>query len=110
MFKQSSYVKLRVAAPRDSAERIREVLGEAGAGVQGSYDFCSFTYPVSGHFRPLKGARPALGRVGELETVAEEIIEVLCHKDKVKEAIKALRLAHPYEEPAIDIIPRLELE
>ncbi|OGH72205.1 MAG: hypothetical protein A2921_03710 [Candidatus Magasanikbacteria bacterium RIFCSPLOWO2_01_FULL_43_20b] len=110
MLRESEFVKIRVTVPRgEVAEKVRQVLGEAGAGVQGNYDNCSFSYPVVGRFRPLAGANPAIGSVGKLEEVEEEMIEMLCHKDKVEEVIAALKKAHPYEEPAIDIIPRLEV-
>lgn len=108
--RESKLVKIRVAVPAGFADKIRAALGESGAGQQGNYDHCSFSYPVTGRFRPLPGANPALGEVGKLEEVAEEIIEMLCHQDKVKAVITELKAVHPYEEPAIDIIPRFELE
>jgi len=109
MLKQSDFVKIRTAVPADSAEKVRKALGEAGAGVQGNYSYCSGSIESVGRFLPLEGANPAIGKQGEFEEVEEEIIEMLCHKDKVEEVIKALKQAHPYEEPAIDILPRLEV-
>ncbi len=110
MFKESSFVKLRIVVPVSQANEIRQVLGAAGAGVQGHYDFCSFSFPVTGQFRPNEGAKPALGTIGKIETVAEEVIEVICERTLVASVVAAVRRAHPYEEPAIDIIPRLEIE
>ena len=43
-----------------------------------------------------------------MEFVEEEKLEVVCNVDKVKDAISALRRTHPYEEPAIDIVPLLD--
>ncbi|MFA4830679.1 MAG: hypothetical protein WC862_03650 [Patescibacteria group bacterium] len=110
MLNQSNYLKIKVTVPVDSADKVRQALGEAGAGKLGNYDFCSFSYPVKGRFRPLEGANPAIGKVGDLEEVKEECIECICHKNILTEAISALKKAHPYEEPAIDIIPRYEIE
>lgn len=85
-------------------------MGDAGAGVQGNYSHCSGSYLSTGRFTPLTGANPAIGQIGKPEEVQEEIIEMLCHVDKVAEVIKALKSAHPYEEPAIDIIQRLDIK
>ncbi|MBI4992839.1 MAG: hypothetical protein HZC26_01720 [Candidatus Magasanikbacteria bacterium] len=110
MLRESEFVKIRVTVPSgEAAEKVRQALGSAGAGAQGNYENCSLSYPVIGRFKPLAGANPAIGSVSKQEEVEEEMIEMLCHKDKVKEVIAALKKAHPYEEPAIDIIPRLEI-
>lgn len=110
MWRESDYVKLRVVVPNSHADLVREALGQAGAGRQGNYDYCSFSYPVTGRFRPRDGAKPAIGAVGRLEQVDEEVIEVICHADNLQRALEAVRQAHPYEEPAIDIMPRYEIK
>jgi len=110
MLKESSYVKIRVSVPVKAADKVRRALGQAGAGVQGNYQFTSFSSLGIGRFKPSKGAKPAIGKIGELEEVKEEMIETICHKKLVKKVITAVKKAHPYEEPAIDIIPRYEIE
>ncbi len=110
MFKQSNFVKIIVTVPTSHANAVREALGSAGAGEQGNYAFCSSSYPSTGRFRPQTGAHPNIGTIGELTEVAEETIEAICHKDKVKAVVFAVKKAHPYEEPAIDIVPRFEVE
>ncbi len=110
MLKQSLFFKVRVWVPVAHTAKVRDALCLAGAGEQGNYDCCSTTYSAQGRFRPLIGAHPAIGEVGELTVVEENIIEVLCHESKVETVLQALRQAHPYEEPAIDILPRYELE
>lgn len=94
--------------PTKAAWEVRQALGRAGAGVQGNYEFCSGSYQQIGRFRPKKGASPAIGKIGRLEEVKEEVIEVICHKNIVKKVIAEAKKVHPYEEPAIDIYPRLE--
>jgi len=110
MLKESNYVKIVVATPKEEADKIRQALDQAGAGQQGKYKFCSGSYPATGRFIPQEGSNPAIGQTGKLEEVAEEIITTICHKDLVEEVILAIKKAHPYEEPPIDIIPRLEIE
>ena len=110
MLKQSDFVKIRTAVPVKDAEKVRRAMGDAGAGVQGNYSHCSGSYLSIGRFIPLAGANPAIGQIGKPEEVQEEVIEMLCHVDKVKEVIVALKKVHPYEEPAIDIIQRLDIK
>ena len=109
MLKQSDFVKIRINAPVENADEIRAVLGNSGAGAQGKYSHCSYSYRGIGRFLPMTGAKPAIGEIGKSEEVKEELIEVICHKDLVEEVLIAVKKAHPYEEPAIDIIPRLDI-
>jgi len=110
MLKESDYLKIRVSVPLESAENLRQAMAKAGAGQQGNYSHCSTSYLTLGRFFPEKGAKPAIGQVGKLETVKEEVIEMLCHKKYIEKVIEAIKKSHPYEEPAIDIIPRLEIK
>ncbi len=110
MLKQSDFIKISVGVPVHSADKVRKALGEAGAGKQGNYDFCSASYRQTGRFRPLAGANPAIGKIGKLEEVEEETIETICHKDLVEKVIAAVKKVHPYEEPAIDIMPRFDIK
>ena len=110
MLVDSDFVKIRTAVPLAVAPKVRQALYAAGAGEQGHYTQCSSSIQSLGRFTPQVGANPAVGQVGKAEEVPEEIIEILCHKDKLPKVIVALKRAHPYDEPAIDIIPRLEIE
>lgn len=101
----SSLVKLIVTVPASHADIVREAMGKAGAGKIGNYEFCSFSSKGIGRFRPLDGAHPAIGTVGALEQVEEERIEVTCSRDLLEAVVAAIRAAHPYEEPVIDIYP-----
>jgi hypothetical protein len=62
-----------------------------------------------GRFRPEDGANPAIGKVGELEAVEEERIEVVCDRALLKQVIGAIKNVHPYEEVALDIYPLEEI-
>jgi hypothetical protein len=56
----------------------------------------------TGQFRPLTGANPTIGNVGQLEHVPEWRVEMICTDDVVDAVHTALRQSHPYEEPAFD--------
>jgi len=101
-------VKIFVTVPSKNLDEIRKAICEAGAGVIGNYSYCSTTVKSIGTFIPNSNAHPHIGTNNNLEYVEEEKLEVICDIDKVKEVIKKLRESHPYEEPAIDIIPLLD--
>ncbi|MBI4035271.1 MAG: hypothetical protein HY381_02640 [Candidatus Chisholmbacteria bacterium] len=100
-------VKVVVFVPEAYANKIRQVLGEVGAGRLGKYSYCSFSVTGVGRFKPMKGAKPTVGKVGGLEEVAEERIETVCYERDLKKVLQAIKVAHPYEEPAIDVYPLL---
>ncbi|HSE71010.1 MAG TPA: Nif3-like dinuclear metal center hexameric protein [Nocardioidaceae bacterium] len=100
--------KLVTFVPHEDAERVRDALARAGAGRIGDYDSCSFTGEGEGRFRPRDGASPAIGRVGEVEVVAEARIECVLPRPLRREVVRALRDVHPYEEPAFDLVELAE--
>ena len=65
-------------------------------------------YSLCIRFRPLEKARPAIGSVGVLEEVSEEKIEVVVEGRFLAAVLAAVREAHPYEEPAIQVSPMLD--
>jgi len=90
--------------PADAAAPVRAAIAEAGAGRIGAYDFASFSSVGEGRFRPLEGAEPAIGTVGEIETVDEVRIEVVLDRTLRGRVVAAMLAAHPYEEPAYDVV------
>ncbi len=96
--------KLVTFVPQEHAEEIRAAITEAGAGRLGDYDSCTFTSEGEGRFRPLDGATPAIGRIGEVEVVAEARVEAVFPRGRRRQVLEALRAVHPYEEPAYDVI------
>lgn len=103
-------VKIVTFVPLKNAAAKRTALGEAGAGALGDYMHCSYTLLGEGRFTPQAGAKPHIGQVGEPSVVEEARIEVVCERSKAKQVVSALRGAHPYEEPAFDIIALLDEE
>jgi len=100
-----SQYKIVVYVPSTHADAVRNAIAQAGGGRQGNYSHCSFSVTGIGRFKPETGASPAIGVVGQIEEVAEERIEVASDGTLVREVIAAIVSAHPYEEPAIDILP-----
>jgi hypothetical protein len=100
--KQTMY-KICVFVPEAAAERVKQAMFEAGAGRIGDYDSCCWQVSGQGQFRPLAGSSPYIGEQDRTETVDEFRIEMVCADEFIKAAIAALKLSHPYEEPAYDV-------
>ncbi|WP_206051878.1 Nif3-like dinuclear metal center hexameric protein [Nocardioides ferulae] len=96
--------KLTVFVPAADADRVRAALADAGAGRLGDYAAASFSAAGEGRFRPLEGANPAIGAVGELEVVDEVRVEVVLSRQRRAAVVEAMLGVHPYEEPAYDVV------
>ena len=99
--------KICFYVPENAVEIVKRALFTAGAGRIGNYDSCCWQVLGSGQFRPLENSNPAIGTTGEVETVSEYRVEMVCEDNKIEKVVEALRQNHPYEEPAYDIL-RLE--
>lgn len=97
--------KVVVFTPVDTADAVRAALHDAGAGRIGDYDSASYSMAGEGRFRPLDGASPAIGTIGEVEVVDEVRIEVVAPRARRTSVVRAMLAAHPYEEPAFDVVP-----
>jgi len=95
--------KLCFYVPEAQAESVKDAVFAAGAGRIGNYDRCCFEVSGAGQFRPLDGSRPFIGQRGQTERVTELRVEMICEASCLANALQALRGAHPYEEPAIDV-------
>ena len=104
-----SRVKVWVYCPRDAVIDLRRAIGNAGGGQIGNYTHCCFVTEGTGYFLPQEGSNPAIGSVGQPESVLESKIEFECYSELVVDVINAIKQAHPYEEVPIDILPMLEL-
>lgn len=96
--------KWGVYVPPDDADAVRSAMFAAGAGRLGDYTQCSWSASGIGQFLPGDGASPAIGTVGTVEHVAEDRIEMVAPRSRRAAVIAALRDAHPYEEPAYDVV------
>ena len=90
--------------PEEALEAVKAAVFAAGGGRIGNYDRCCWQVSGQGQFRPLAGSRPTLGRQDELERVCEYRVEMVCAADCIGAAVRALKDAHPYEEPAWHVL------
>jgi hypothetical protein len=94
--------------PREALDAVRDALFAAGAGRIGDYERCSWYTSGTGTFLGGEGTTPALGEAGREERVAELRLETVYPAEREGEVVRALREAHPYEEPAFDLYALVE--
>lgn len=95
--------KLSFFVPEDYLEAVKSAIFATGAGRIGNYDHCCWQVLGQGQFRALEGSDPFLGQQNKLEIVAEWKVELVCSDELIQPAVRALKQAHPYEEPAYDV-------
>lgn len=103
-------VKIFVTIPVENVEEVRNAACEVGAGIIGNYTYCTSSTKIIGTFKPNDHANSYIGKNNKLEFVEEEKLEFVCDIDKVETVICELKKVHPYEEPAIDIVPLIDKE
>ena len=95
--------KLCYFVPESHLQITKQALFDVGAGKIGDYDSCAWQCEGQGQFRPLPGSDPFLGARGELERVKEFKVELVTADAVIRDAVSALKQAHPYEEPAYEV-------
>ena len=100
--------KLVVFVPREALDTVRDALFETGAGRIGEYERCLWYAAGTGTFLAGAEASPSIGELGGEERVAELRLETVYPVEREAAVIRALRAAHPYEEPAFDLYPLAE--
>jgi hypothetical protein len=101
-------VKLVWFVPEEALDVTRSAVFEAGGGRIGDYERCSWYTAGTGTFFGGDATRPAVGESGREERVAEYRVETVVPEGRIRDAVVALRLSHPYEEPAYDVYPLLD--
>jgi hypothetical protein len=96
--------KLSFFVPESHADEVKQAVFLTGAGRIGDYDQCCWQTLGTGQFRPLSGSQPFIGMQGEVTRVAELKVELVCADEHIRAAVDALKAAHPYEEPAYEVI------
>jgi dinuclear metal center YbgI/SA1388 family protein len=96
--------KIVTFVPVGDAERMLDALAAAGAGSVGDYSRCGYLGQGVGTFTPGPGTSPTIGTPGAVEHVVETRVETIAPRRLRRQVIAALVAAHPYEEPAYDVV------
>ena len=92
-----------VFVPADALDTVRDAVFAAGAGRIGDYERCSWYAEGTGTFLGGESTSPVVGERGQEERVPELRLETVYPVERETEVVRALRAAHPYEEPAFDL-------
>lgn len=90
--------------PESHLDAVKAAIFAAGAGNIGEYEQCCWQTKGIGQFLPKASANPAVGQTEQLEQLAEYKVELVVDDSLISVVIKALKKAHPYEEPAYGVI------
>ncbi len=99
----SNQYKLVVYVPEKNIQQISDAIFNAGGGIIGEYSKCSVRNFVEGTFEGSSLSNPTIGKTNNFETVDEIRLEVIVNSWELNSTIDAMKLVHPYEEPAYDI-------
>jgi dinuclear metal center YbgI/SA1388 family protein len=99
-------VRLVTFVPVGAADAVLDAVAGAGAGRVGNYTHCSFRSEGVGTFFAARGTAPVAGEGGKLNREPELRLEFVAPRSREDEVVAALIAAHPYEEPAYDVLDR----
>lgn len=100
--------KIVVFLPAEDLSAVASAAFAAGAGVIGEYQGCSFLGHGVGTFCGSERSNPTVGSAMRHEAVEEARLEIVAPKHRSAEVCQAIRSAHSYEQPAIDVYPLLD--
>lgn len=96
--------KLYTFVPLAQAGQVRDALFSAGAGHIGGYSECSFNVEGLGTFKGGSETRPFAGTPGFRHEEKEIRMEMIFPAWLERQVLAALKMAHPYEEVAYDLV------
>ncbi len=99
-------VKIATFLPADAADRVLAAVAEAGAATIGNYTHCAFRTDGVGTFFASDATSPVVGERGVLNREPEVRLEFVAPRAREDAVLAALVAAHPYEEPAFDVLDR----
>jgi hypothetical protein len=95
--------KIIFTCPRNETEKLRLVVWEAGAWINGNYSHCSMVSEIEWYFKPNDQANPSIGSIWNIEKVLEHKVEIICEDEQVLNVVEIIKNTHSYETPHIEI-------
>lgn len=102
--------RINFYVPETNLAEVKNAMFQAGAGKIGNYEKCCWQVKGIGQFLPLENSHPAIGEIGQIKSLIEYKVEMVCENENIKSVIAALIQSHPYEEPAYDVMKILTKE
>ena len=91
--------------PDTHLDSVKNAIFQTGAGKLGAYQSCAWQVKGEGQYMPLGDANPYKGDANSLSKENEYKIEIHCQNEVIREAVNAMKQAHPYEVPAYHVTP-----
>ncbi len=101
----SKAYKVATSVPKEHLGEMMDRISESIEPLYPGYDRVFSYWPVTGTWRPLEGSDPFIGTPGRIAVAEEFRLEFAVAEKDLAAAVRAIRDVHPYEEPAIDVIP-----
>ncbi len=102
---EGTIYKVGVSIPEDFLQGMMDAVTAVVEPIYPGYDRVFSWWPVKGTWRPLEGSDPYDGTVGQISVADEVRVEFAVREEDLRDAVEAVVGSHPYEEPAIDVIP-----
>lgn len=101
-------LKLIFYVPKSHVEAVKAAIFTEGAGRIGGYEHCCWQTLGQGQFTPMENSQPYTGVQNVITTVDEYKVECVLEDELIVAVIAALLDAHPYEEPAYQVVKLLD--
>ena len=102
--KNDTLRKLIVNVPESNENDLLKALHDAGAGILGNYENCSFSIEGKGTFKGNELSNPNIGNPQKKTSIVEKQIQLVFQKHLESKILKTLFENHPYESVAYDIL------
>jgi len=100
---------LIVYIPTTHLELVKNAVLQAGAGNIGGYNYCCWQTKGLGQFRASEDNTPFVGEVGKIHKEDEYKVEFVVDEKYIKDVIKAMKEAHPYEVVAYSVLQMVNI-
>ena len=102
-----TYLKCEVYISEDDKWDLIDALNKEGFLYDDGYDRVFAETQVIGHFTPLEGSHPDIGKIGEHTTVKEAKLEFRIKEVDKDRVFTIIKENHPYEVPVINFMKLL---
>ncbi len=97
--------RVSVNIPEGLEQGLMDSIDEILTPLYPGYGRCFNFWPVTGTWIPLPGSEPFIGSENVVEEVREIRVEFAVRAEELETVISRIVEVHPYEEPAIDVLP-----
>lgn len=98
---------IEVCVPPEALDALMDAIDEVLEPLYPGYSRCFSYFPSKGTWRTEEGAHPYNGETGEITVADEYRLKFVCREKDLGKVLETIDRVHPYEEPAVDVIPQI---